>query len=92
MQAERTSSLKLQHACNCPFCELYKNHLLENEKLSIKEKWIARWKDKVGHPTRMPRQVMRAYCKDLDIPANHLNDAMDWECLPAGTEETSDDK
>jgi hypothetical protein len=74
------------------FVDRHKNHLSENKKSSIKEKWIARWKDKVGHPTRMPRQVMRAYCKDLDIPANHLNDAMDWECLPAGTEETSDDK
>ncbi len=74
------------------FVDHHKNHLSENEKLSIKEKWIAHWKDKVGHPNCMPHQVMRANCEELDISANHLDDAMDWECWPAGAEETSDDE
>jgi hypothetical protein len=33
-----------------------------------------------------PRQVMRAYCEELDITAKHLVEAMDWECWPASND------
>ena len=68
------------------FVERHKNQLSDSEKSSIEDKWVARWKDKIGQPTRTPRQVMRTYCEDLDISPDHLAQAMDWECWP-----TSDD-
>jgi hypothetical protein len=68
------------------FMDRHKDRLLENEKSSIEEKWIARWKDNVGQPTCTPRQLMQTYCKELDISAEHLIEAMDWDCWT-----TSDD-
>jgi hypothetical protein len=68
------------------FVDRHKNQLSESEKTKIEDSWIARWKDKIGQPTRTPRQVMRAYCEDLDISPDHLDQALDWECWP-----TSDD-
>ena len=68
------------------FVERHKNQLTNSKKTSIEDKWVARWKDKLGQPTRTPRQVMRTYCEDLDISPDHLTQAMDWECWP-----TSDD-
>jgi hypothetical protein len=64
------------------FVDCHKQQLSENKKLAIEETWLARWKDKVGQPTRTPRQVMKAYCEDLDISADHLVEAMEWECWP----------
>ncbi len=49
------------------------------EKSSIEEKWTAYWRDKLGQPNRTPRQVMWAYCDELDIMTEHLITAMD--CL-----------
>ena len=37
------------------FVDHHKQQLLEQEKSTIEETWIARWKDKVGQPTRMPQ-------------------------------------
>jgi hypothetical protein len=68
------------------FVERHKNQLSDSEKSSIEDKCVARWKDKIGQPTRTPRQVMRTYCEDLDISPDRLAPAMDWECWP-----TSDD-
>ena len=59
------------------FVDRHKDQLSENKKSSIEEKWIACWKDNVGQPTHTPRQVMRTYCKELDISAEHLIEAMD---------------
>jgi hypothetical protein len=49
------------------FVEKHRNSLSDSEKSAIEDKWISRWKDKIGQPTRTPRQVMRAYCEELDI-------------------------
>jgi hypothetical protein len=68
------------------FMNRHKDRLLENEKSSIEKKWIARWKDNVGQPTCTPRQLMQTYCEELDISAEHLIEAMDWDCWT-----TSDD-
>jgi hypothetical protein len=40
------------------FVEHHKNQLTNSEKTSIEDKWVARWKDKLGQPTHTPRQVM----------------------------------
>ncbi len=74
------------------FVDCHKDQLSESKKSSIEEKWIAQWKDKVGQPTLTPRQVMRAYCKELDILAKHLVKAMDWECCPPYDDVAVDNK
>jgi hypothetical protein len=73
------------------FMECHKSQLSNSENASIEEKWIAHWKDKIGQPTRMPCQVMRAYCKELDISANHLAQAMDWDCWPSSMDFSDSD-
>ena len=65
------------------FVEKHRNTLSDSKKSAIEDKWISHWKDKIGHPTRTPRQVMWAYCEELDISPNHLVQAIDWDCWPA---------
>ena len=72
------------------FVDRHKDWLSDTEKSSIEEKWIACWKDTVGQPTCTPRQVMQAYCKALDITAEHLVKAMDWECSPTSADDNFD--
>jgi hypothetical protein len=55
------------------FVERHKDQMSEAEKSS-------HWRDKLGQSNRTPRQVMRAYCNKLDITAEHLIAAMDWDC------------
>jgi hypothetical protein len=45
---------------------------------TIKTKWLARWKNKLGNPTATLHQILRAYVKELDITVVHLDDAMEW--------------
>jgi hypothetical protein len=35
---------------------------------------------------------MRAYCEELDITAEHLIEAMDWECWPASNDDAFADE
>jgi hypothetical protein len=65
---------------------------LDNKKLAIEEAWLARSKNKVGQPTRTPRQVIKAYCEDMDILTDHLIEAMDWDCWPLSKEDGDDNK
>ncbi len=74
------------------FRDRHKQHLLENKNLAIEETWLDRWKDKVRHPTHTLRQVMKAYCEDMDILADHLVEAMDWECWPVSKDNGVDNK
>ena len=74
------------------FVDRHKQQLSEQERSAIEETWLARWKDKVGQPTRMPRQVMNTYCADMNILTDHLVEAMDWECWPISEEDGSDDE
>ena len=64
------------------FVEKHRNSLSDSEKSAIEDKWISRWKDKIGQPTRTPRQVMRAYCEELDICPVLFAQAIDWDCWP----------
>jgi hypothetical protein len=59
-----------------------KKDMSELQHRSIEETWLARWKNKLGSPTRLPCQVMRTYCKNYDITPDNLNLALDWECWP----------
>ncbi len=64
------------------FIERHKQSLLDAECNNIKSKWIACWKERLGHPTRSPRQVIRTYCDEMNITVDTLDLAMDWECWP----------
>jgi hypothetical protein len=74
------------------FVDCHKQQLLEQERSAIEETWLVRWKNKVGQPTRMPRQVMNTYCADMNISTDHLVEAMDWECWPISEEDGSNDE
>jgi hypothetical protein len=60
-----------------------KSDLTEAEQSNIKQKWLARWKDKLGIGAQTPRQVMCTYCKMYNISPDNLDSTMDWECWPA---------
>jgi hypothetical protein len=60
-----------------------KKEMTETQRHSIEEKWLARWKDKLG-VTRTPRQIMQAFCNHHDITPDNLDLAMDWDCWPEG--------
>ncbi len=59
-----------------------KTDLLELQRRSMEEKWLACWKDRIGSPTQLPCQVMHTYCKNYDVTPNNLDLALDWECWP----------
>jgi hypothetical protein len=71
-------------AANCDmlamaiFLEKYvKQSISDEDKRKIESNWVRRWKDELGEPQRSPRQVMKAYCADLDISPDHLDRVMD---------------
>ena len=64
------------------FIERHKMSLSNVEHNKIESKWIARWKERLGHPAHTPRQVMRTYCDGMNITEDTLDLAMDWECWP----------
>jgi hypothetical protein len=45
----------------------------------IKQEWLARWKECLGHPDVTPRQVMRSYVEQLDITVACLDNEMNWD-------------
>jgi hypothetical protein len=51
--------------------------------VKIESNWVRRWKNELGKPQHSPRQVMKAYCADVDISPDHLDRVMDWACWPA---------
>jgi hypothetical protein len=46
---------------------------------SIEKEWLDRWKERLGNPTQTPRQILRAYVKELDITVAGLDDVMEWD-------------
>ena len=74
------------------FVEKHRNSLSDGEKSAIEDRWILRWKDKIGQPTRTPRQVMWAYCEELDISPDHLAQDIDWDCWPISDDSSVDSK
>ena len=64
------------------FIERHKQSLLDAERNDIESKWIAHWKERLGHSARSPHQVMHTYCNEMNITVDTLNLVMDWECWP----------
>ena len=64
------------------FIECHKHSLLNAKHDEIESKWLTHWKECLGQPARTPRQVMRTYCDAMNITADTLDLAMDWECWP----------
>ena len=62
--------------------ERHKQSLSDAKRDEIESKWLTRWKERLGQPARTPRQVMRTYCDAMNITADTLDLAMDWECWP----------
>jgi hypothetical protein len=57
------------------------------DRSDIEQNWLSHWKEKLRHPARTPRQVMRTYCKTYNISKDDVDQAMDWECWPAEYDE-----
>ena len=64
------------------FIERHKQSLSDAEWDTIETKWLTRWKERLGQPAHTPRQVMRTYCDAMNITAEMLDLAMDWDCWP----------
>ncbi len=54
-----------------------KNNLSPAIRDSIEQEWLDRWKERLGHPTQPPCQVLRAYVEELDITVAGLDDEME---------------
>jgi hypothetical protein len=48
----------------------------------IEATWLQHWKETLGNPRQLPRNVLRAYLDSLVILADMLDNQMDWECWP----------
>ena len=64
------------------FLEKYNKLLTRTDRDKIESAWLARWKENLGNPTRMPRKVMRAYLYHMDISEDTLDHQMDWYSWP----------
>jgi hypothetical protein len=61
--------------------ERYMTHdLSASSRNAIEKEWVTKWKERLGHPTITPRQVMRTYVDNLDITVADLDNEMDWDC------------
>jgi hypothetical protein len=61
--------------------ERYMKHdLSASSQDAVKKEWLAKWKERLGHPTTTPRQIIRTYVEGLDITVATLDDEMDWDC------------
>ncbi len=69
-------------AVNCDMLALTLFTLSDAERNSIESKWLTWWKERLGQPARTPRQVMHTYCDAMNITAETLDLAMDWDCWP----------
>jgi hypothetical protein len=66
---------------------VYEHDLSPAVRDSIKQDWLARWKERLGNPTTTPQQVMRTYVEELDITVAHLDNKMDWTVWDAGEDD-----
>ena len=64
------------------FLEKYNKLLTHTDRDKIESAWLACWKENLGHPTRLPRKVMRAYLEQMDISEDILDFQMDWDSWP----------
>ena len=62
------------------FIKKYKKEASADMKDKIKEAWLARWKSKLGNPSKKPHRVMKAYIYFLDSTVDTVNEQMCWEC------------
>jgi hypothetical protein len=57
-------------------------NISKEDRTKIEMAWLQRWKERLGNPSRMPLNVMRAYLEYMDISLETLVTQMDWECWP----------
>jgi len=63
------------------FIEKYKKEASADTK-DIKEAWLARWKSKLGNPSKKPHCIMKAYIDYLESTVDAVDEQMCWECWP----------
>jgi hypothetical protein len=72
-----------------------KRDMSDSVRDAIEKDWLACWKERLDNPDRTPRQVLRAYVEDLDIPVAGLDEAMEWDCwaddTPSNDSDSSDE-
>ena len=64
------------------FIDRHTKEMSNHEKTDLENRWLGRWKEKLGMPARTPRQVMHTYCEAFNITPDFLDQAMDWDCWP----------
>jgi hypothetical protein len=64
------------------FIDRHTKEMSNHEKTDLENRWLGRWKEKLGMPARTPQQVMHTYCEAFNITPDFLDQAMDWDCWP----------
>jgi hypothetical protein len=60
--------------------ERYMTHNLSASSCdAIEKEWVKKWKERLGHPTVTPCQVMRTYVDNFHIMVADLDNEMDWD-------------
>jgi hypothetical protein len=63
-----------------------KADLSDAQGSKIEQDWLACWKEELGRPGWMPRQLMQTYCETHNISPDNVDKAMDWDCWPEDSE------
>ena len=51
------------------------------------KRWLEKFRQHLGTPTRTPRQVLKAYCEATNLSEDQIEDEMDWMCWDANPQE-----
>ncbi len=60
-----------------------KHSLTDIARGKLEEAWLKRWKEQLGHPSRTPRKVLRAFLDTMDMSIDELDHQMCWDCWPS---------
>ena len=65
------------------FLNKYMKHSLTDiARGKLEEAWLKRWKKQLGHPSRPPGMVLRAFLDTMDMSIDELDHQMCWDCWP----------
>ena len=59
-----------------------KHSLTDIARGKLEEAWLKRWKEQLGHPSRTPGKVLRAFLDTMDMSIDELDHQMCWDCWP----------
>ena len=65
------------------FLERYiKSTMTSTDRDRIELAWLQQWKETLGHPSRLPRKVMKRFLEETDITTDVLDEQIEWGCWP----------